>query len=291
MSGAERSELREAQLFARAYAECRQEMDSIPKRRVRAANLDVWRAWEQTARVLPQVMVLREEMLDQLPKFEIRWLDRLGQYARALIKAHMDFNDRTRRLASVTELVNRAEERYRVLHSDAVVLMHRGLVLPSAFAHLGERRGYAGLACDLLVVCGVLYDALPKAQGQSGVTEADLADAGALANQLFDAVAQRKEPLDARKQAAQRRDRAFTLFVTAYGQVRRAVQYLRWEHNDADKLMPSLYRRRHKRRGKPTVETPDVAAPDVAAPEASEVQATSTNEGWPFDASATKRPA
>jgi hypothetical protein len=44
------------------------------------------------------------------------------------------------------------------------------------------------------------------------------------------------------------RDRAFTLFVQAYGQMRRAVQYLRWQYRDADQYAPSLYRRRRARR-------------------------------------------
>jgi hypothetical protein len=46
------------------------------------------------------------------------------------------------------------------------------------------------------------------------------------------------------------RDRAFTLFVQAYGQARRAVQYLRWQYNDAEKYAPSLYRRRRARKAK-----------------------------------------
>jgi hypothetical protein len=46
------------------------------------------------------------------------------------------------------------------------------------------------------------------------------------------------------------RDRTFTLFMQAYGQVRRAVQYLRWQHQDANQYAPSLYRRRRARRAR-----------------------------------------
>ena len=46
------------------------------------------------------------------------------------------------------------------------------------------------------------------------------------------------------------RDRAFTLFVQAYDQVRRAVQYLRWQHHDANQYAPSLYRCRRKRKAR-----------------------------------------
>lgn len=45
-------------------------------------------------------------------------------------------------------------------------------------------------------------------------------------------------------EAADRKVRAFTLFTTAYDQVRRAVTFLRWNEGDADSLAPSLYKGR-----------------------------------------------
>jgi hypothetical protein len=41
--------------------------------------------------------------------------------------------------------------------------------------------------------------------------------------------------------AADRRQRAFSLFVKAYDQARRAIQYVRWQQGDADSIAPSLY--------------------------------------------------
>jgi hypothetical protein len=46
------------------------------------------------------------------------------------------------------------------------------------------------------------------------------------------------------------RDRAFTVFVRAYGQVRHALQYLRREKNDAERYAPSLYGCRRSRKAK-----------------------------------------
>src|SRR5512132_3793744 len=53
-------------------------------------------------------------------------------------------------------------------------------------------------------------------------------------------------------EAAFRKARAFTLFVTADDQGRRAVTYLRWNEGDADSLAPSLYKGRGGSRGAST---------------------------------------
>jgi hypothetical protein len=44
------------------------------------------------------------------------------------------------------------------------------------------------------------------------------------------------------------RQKAFTLFVRAYDEARRAVQYLRAKAGDADSIAPSLYQGRAGRR-------------------------------------------
>jgi hypothetical protein len=50
-----------------------------------------------------------------------------------------------------------------------------------------------------------------------------------------------------KKAVARERDRAFTLLVRAYAEVRRAVRHLRWRERDADRAAPSLYRRGERR--------------------------------------------
>ncbi|HEX4334524.1 MAG TPA: hypothetical protein VH062_01350 [Polyangiaceae bacterium] len=58
------------------------------------------------------------------------------------------------------------------------------------------------------------------------------------------------------------RTRAFTLFVNAYDQVRRAVSYLRWDDDDAGTVAPSLYVRRGNGKKKPDL----LALPPFPAP-------------------------
>ena len=72
--------------------------------------------------------------------------------------------------------------------------------------------------------------------------------------------------------AALDRQRAFTLFARRYDELRRVVTYLRWHQGDADRIAPSLYRRRHKRRSKPRppshhdAHPPTESNPDVPSP-------------------------
>ena len=71
-----------------------------------------------------------------------------------------------------------------------------------------------------------------------------------LGEQLSRGVALQNSPIEEFKKLAELRDRAFTVFVRAYGQVQHALQYLRRERNDADRYAPSLYGRRRSRKAK-----------------------------------------
>jgi hypothetical protein len=53
-------------------------------------------------------------------------------------------------------------------------------------------------------------------------------------------VPQRRVPLKAVAEALEHRKRAFTQFSRAYSQVRRAVQYLRYDAGDAEQIAPPL---------------------------------------------------
>lgn len=58
--------------------------------------------------------------------------------------------------------------------------------------------------------------------------------------------------------------RAYSLFVRAYDQCRRAVSYLRWEEGDADDEPPSLFANRGPRKAPAETGAPGVLP--VAAP-------------------------
>lgn len=273
MAGDEITEPGKPRFFRDGYTLCLPEFEAIPKARIRALNMDVSIAVSTALGVLPQVQPLRDEILEQLPRFEIRWLDRLRDYAGALYFAQALFEGKSRRLASVEELADAAQRKFQLLFADAQTLACRGYVSEEALAKFGKRRGYLGVATDVMMVSCLLRSTLPRVVETFPFTEADLDEALSLGDQLVYAIGLRKDPLRERKGVAELRDRAFTLFIEAYGQVRRAVQYLRWEKDDAECLMPSLYKRRRPRRAKqeesqpaPAVEVENAASAPVDVP-------------------------
>ena len=93
--------------------------------------------------------------------------------------------------------------------------------------------------------------------------------------QLLAALGERGQPLDIAQAegAAERRLRAFALFMRAYDACRRAIAYLRWDEDDADTIAPSLFKGRGGRRpsepgadGAPEPARAPVRAEDEGAP-------------------------
>ena len=78
-------------------------------------------------------------------------------------------------------------------------------------------------------------------------------------------------PATAAAESAEQRDRAFTLFIRCYDQIRRAILFLRWEQDDADTIAPSLYPGYPRRMRK-----------EADGASESEAEPTGTTAGGPF---------
>jgi len=134
------------------------------------------------------------------------------------------------------------------LEEDARTLARRGLVDPEQFARLTVKqqgkRSYKSMVFQLIGLVELFRKDWSKAENNTPVTEAELADAERLAAEFGEAIGIRavgdEEDNDSGDAALTRR-RFYTLFYTAYDQVRRAVNYLRWDHDDADEYAPSLH--------------------------------------------------
>ena len=127
----------------------------------------------------------------------------------------------------------------------------------------------------MLVLLQILRDNWTNIAGKTALQVPELEKAEGLATRLLTAVGLREQGPALIAEAALNRQRAFTLFLSAYDHARRVVAYLRWNEADADTIAPSLYAGRGTGRRKaevqPTVPTPPVvpvppAAPPVTAP-------------------------
>ena len=82
-----------------------------------------------------------------------------------------------------------------------------------------------------------------KIEHKTAATAEEVHRAGDLGPLLIAALGVREHGTTATPaEAADRKVRAFTLFTTAYDQVRRGVTYLRWNEGDADSLAPCFTR-------------------------------------------------
>jgi hypothetical protein len=126
-------------------------------------------------------------------------------------------------------------------------------------------------ASDLVALSALFSGSWSEIAGKTAATEEEVRRAGELGPEILAALGVREHgaapgPSD----AADKRARAFTLFVNAYDQNRRAVAYLRWNEGDVESIAPSLYKGRGGRGASPrdTDAAPqeDPPAPPDAAP-------------------------
>lgn len=125
------------------------------------------------------------------------------------------------------------------------------------------------LAADLSGIAETLTEVWPKIEGKTLIQPAEIARARTLGEQLVRLFAVR-EKSSASAEVTETRQRAFTLVVRAYEEIRRAMTFLRWYEQDADTLAPSLYAGRgngHTKTGggDPSSDTTTATAPGASS--------------------------
>jgi hypothetical protein len=117
-----------------------------------------------------------------------------------------------------------------------------GLIDAARFTGLRSPVGYRDMVTCLnayrTAFQGADWSAIKK---KSGLTDDDLAEAGAVSVRITEIVGEREINPEKIAAMADVRARMFTLVLRRYDQMRRAAIYLRWNTGDADALVPSLY--------------------------------------------------
>lgn len=224
----------------RALEQIRRELDAIPKKELRHQNLDAVSALITVRGVLPRLLTLRPQIQEHLPTFDLTQLDRLELYARALQGAHCRCAALKARNREPAALMAQGIALRRQLVSDLRALVQRGIIAPEQLKGLRGQRGYKQVAADLLLLATLFEGYAPSIAGKCAITRDELARAEELCDSLTSAFAYRGEPDEREGYASDQCERAFTLFFRAYSQVRRAVQYLRFDQGDADTFVPPL---------------------------------------------------
>jgi len=177
----------------------------------------------------------------KLNGFDISHFDRLQLYALAAGHAHVQFLRAAVPPDPFTTLSEVATKLRDRMYQDLVALAHRDLIRAQHVTVFKGNRGYRNMAFDLLGMSQLLRQEWEKVVSKSGVQLSELDQAQLIAQQLIAAVRAREEALSAMADAQAQRKRNFTLFSRSYDQVRRAITFMRWDHEDADKICPSLF--------------------------------------------------
>ena len=136
---------------------------------------------------------------------------------------------------------------HQLLWIDAQALVRRGLLPRDRVAAGRPAKGYRTVATSVLVLVMAFHDAWAEVAGNTAVRADDLARLESKARRALDHV-DRKDVGSLPRPERELRTRALVHLLDVYDQVRKQIQYVRYEKGDADTIAPSPYSGREKRR-------------------------------------------
>jgi hypothetical protein len=245
-----------------AYDTLLPEILAVPESELLTMNIDVMSAIITVTGVLPEIKSLRAEIEAALRTFDLVQFDKLEQYTLALSHAHSRHRSAIPTAGLLERVTDLSSVRDQLLASASSLASVR-LIDGERLKNVKKVTGYRALASDVLTLCTVLKEEWPRVEGKTPFTQADLVRISTLALEFVNVIGLREQAPVIAGEAALIRQKAFTLFVRAYDEARRAVHYLRAKAGDGESIAPSLYAGRGGRRR--TGEEPAVVPPTVVA--------------------------
>ncbi len=225
------------------------ELMALDARTLLPVNLDVTSAAVVVLGAVPEIQKQRMALVALVGEVMVEPIDRLELIARAALQAHA----RHRAIesgADIAPLVALVTDRRDLLRAEVRSLIARKLLPPGVAEELAQAHGHKNVSFDVLQLAAALRETWDAVKDKTGLTIDEVVEAEAAANQLMTAVGLRGQ--GARAPSADVRQRAFTLLVERYDDARRLIAFLRWKHRDADRIAPSCFQSRGRRRGKST---------------------------------------
>jgi hypothetical protein len=219
-------------------------------------TLEALHAARQAAAIPARVEPFRVAIQEQLPRFNLVHLDRIGQYALALEYAHATLVARAQRVRLTPELAAEGYKLRALLFGYGELLALGGRFPADVLARLREGSGYDDLIEDLSALLVLYGERANTINDMSAVTPAHVARAKEVVAQLQAALVLDREIELSQTQLVGERHKIAYVLVNAHRELRRAMDYLRFYEGDAAVLVPSLYT---PRRGAPTPSEPEIA--------------------------------
>lgn len=256
------STLRDQVLAEEAYKRAQAKIEAVDAAKVLPINLDITAATATVLGAMGGVIAYRQQVEAEVPRFPVTLFDDIETFAYALLYVNSVYQVSVEPKDELQPLLEQATQKLTVLQADASALAKRGLIPAEILGELSPDRGYKAAAANLQLVYTALDTHWEKIVGKCAVDRAELDLAGRLAARIVRLVGLREQSPSAVADATLTRARAYTLFVNAWDEIRRAIGYVRWQQGDADEIAPSLYANRGKRRP----EQPEKPATPPVAP-------------------------
>lgn len=230
-----------------------------------AVNVDVQIAATTALARYPEIVAIRAQAVADLPRFDPTAIDELPMYASAAYHSQTLVQIAEADPQALPALNEEATQLRDLLYTDLSPLVKRGLAPAGRLKEYKGTRGYRVVAADLAMLAETLRSCWDVAQSRTTSTLADIVRAEQLGQTMSVLVSRKEQGPSVSSASTLDRQRAFTLFVRRYDEVRRAVTYLRWLDNDAERIAPSLYA--GKTRAPKSDDAPDDAdSVDAAGP-------------------------
>ena len=241
-------------LFEESYKRLEPEFQALSTDECSQINLEIPSAVSTTLGAIPEIRALRDDIVKEMPGFNIVRFDKLEDYAMALSHANTQHMIATQPPDDLQAIYQEGVSLRETLYADVATLIRRGLINEATIKDLKGPNGYKNVATDLQILASLLKDNWSQIEGKCAVQMAELEHALKLAARILRVVGLREQGPAIIAATADMRLRAFTLFTRAYDDARRAVIFLRWHEGDADSIAPSLYAGRSNGRKKATAD-------------------------------------
>lgn len=209
---------------------------------LRTPNIDIANAVTTVLGSIESILARREAFVKHFPLFPIELMDTLERRTLALDYANTMRLMSTKQMEPVPQLAERGIARRTILVGEIKYAMLRGLIDAPPLEELGGNTSYRTIASDLFALTYLLRNHWSRLEGKTQLTLAEISEAEQIADHLITALGARKQAEHAFDPSSDMRERAFTLFIVAYEQVRKWLGLL--FENEIDQIMPQIHQGR-----------------------------------------------
>jgi hypothetical protein len=203
---------------------------------------------------LPRIAKHRDEIVAQFGDAGAAVIDDLPVVAYATEQSQIELaaaeDD-----SDLREMSRDLAEEHQLLVTDADALANRKVIERTRIDAGRSVQGYRTLVNSTLVLVSMFRSSWSSVEGKTPLTAEDLDRIEIKAQRMLKRLHERDQR-STRMPAVDLRARALTMLIRRYAEARRMITYVRWSHEDADEIAPSLYsgrRGRNKRGSEPEI--------------------------------------